>query len=378
MTVIDKILHEWSFRCHDGIVDINDPIKLSILNEILGFNLDEVRQPYESLTGAAKEEADKLIELFDLTKDNIQKQTSKRIIILSDIPRNEVFKKLQDLGYKQDRTISGSSAGGFITPEGVEIIVKSETASKVGGAGVGNERFFVDVINNLIQESDGAVTVTISGGGKTLKYDNVTEAKHVGKEGEKKGWKADALLIAGNETYPISLKEDGPFRWASAMGDLKDLYMAVLTKASKDKIPNLQLKTDPENPRVLQMYNPRTSSPYGRIFVTDVPQLTQAENINKIIFGADNATVVQRTFTESDFVINNNVINVTATKIITSIEDLSPEDYPIVEFERNASKATQTSGLTGRGIIIRISPKGRMDKAGSKANNLILNYNDIM
>ena len=96
------------------------------------------------------------------------------------------------------------------------------------------------------------------------------------------------------------------------------------------------------------------------------------------IFGADNATVVQRTFTESDFVINNNVINVTATKIITSIEDLSPEDYPIVEFERNASKATQTSGLTGRGIIIRISPKGRMDKAGSKANNLILKYNDIM
>ena len=180
------------------------------------------------------------------------------------------------------------------------------------------------------------------------------------------------------KTYPISLKEDGPFRWASAMGDLKDLYTTLLTKASKDEIPNLQLKTDPENPRVLQMYNPRTSSPYGRIFVTDVPQLTQAENINKIIFGADNAIVVQRTFTESDFVINNNVINVTATKIITSIEDLSPEDYPIVEFERNASKATQTSGLTGRGIIIRISPKGRMDKAGSKANNLILNYNDIM
>jgi hypothetical protein len=113
---------------------------------------------------------------------------------------------------------------------------------------------------------------------------------------------------------PISLKEDGPFRWASAMGDLKDLYMAVLTKASKDEIPNLQLKTDPENPRVLQMYNPRTNSPYGRIFVTDVPQLTQEENINKIVFGADNAVVVQRTFTESDFVINNNVINVTATK----------------------------------------------------------------
>ena len=47
MTVIDKILREWSFRCHDGIVDVNDPIKLSILNEILGFNLDEARSGKE-------------------------------------------------------------------------------------------------------------------------------------------------------------------------------------------------------------------------------------------------------------------------------------------------------------------------------------------
>ena len=38
MKVIDKILNEWSFRCHDGIVDMNDPIKLSILNEVLEEN----------------------------------------------------------------------------------------------------------------------------------------------------------------------------------------------------------------------------------------------------------------------------------------------------------------------------------------------------
>jgi hypothetical protein len=47
MTVIDKILLEWSFRCHDGIVNLNDPIKLSILNEILGFDLDEAKSGLE-------------------------------------------------------------------------------------------------------------------------------------------------------------------------------------------------------------------------------------------------------------------------------------------------------------------------------------------
>jgi len=35
MEVIDKILLEWSYRCHDGIVDLNDPIKLSILQEMV-------------------------------------------------------------------------------------------------------------------------------------------------------------------------------------------------------------------------------------------------------------------------------------------------------------------------------------------------------
>jgi len=38
MNVIDKILEEWSFRCHDGIVDLNNPVKLSILEEILDEN----------------------------------------------------------------------------------------------------------------------------------------------------------------------------------------------------------------------------------------------------------------------------------------------------------------------------------------------------
>jgi len=38
MKVIDKILQEWSYRCHDGIVDINDPKKKAILDQILKEN----------------------------------------------------------------------------------------------------------------------------------------------------------------------------------------------------------------------------------------------------------------------------------------------------------------------------------------------------
>jgi len=41
MTVIDKILNEWSFRCHDGIVDLNDSKKVKILFEILEEDIDD-------------------------------------------------------------------------------------------------------------------------------------------------------------------------------------------------------------------------------------------------------------------------------------------------------------------------------------------------
>jgi len=50
MIVIDKILNEWSFRCHDGIVDMKDPKKKAILDEILkeyNTNLKEVQTAKE-------------------------------------------------------------------------------------------------------------------------------------------------------------------------------------------------------------------------------------------------------------------------------------------------------------------------------------------
>ncbi len=42
MNVIDQILNEWAYRCSDGVVDINNPTKKAILDEILKeFNIDE-------------------------------------------------------------------------------------------------------------------------------------------------------------------------------------------------------------------------------------------------------------------------------------------------------------------------------------------------
>jgi hypothetical protein len=44
MVTIDNILLEWSYRCSDGIVDLNNPQKKAILEQILnelGIDLNE-------------------------------------------------------------------------------------------------------------------------------------------------------------------------------------------------------------------------------------------------------------------------------------------------------------------------------------------------
>ena len=72
MEVIDKILNEWSFRCHDGIVDMNDPTKVSILNEILAnYNLKE--QEEQNID-------DKIKAIISNLKDEEKEQIYKSLI----------------------------------------------------------------------------------------------------------------------------------------------------------------------------------------------------------------------------------------------------------------------------------------------------------
>lgn len=384
MDILDIFFKKYSYKFPKGYPDMNNEQDINLLSSLLeglDIRLNEVKKPFSSLSSEAQTVGKEIMKSLNIPEDEIKSSTKNRIIILTDISRNDVFKKLSELGYERKITIPGSSAGGFITPNGVEIIHKSKSLASVGGAGIENENKFVNMINNYIEQSDDdKINIKITSDNKVLEYKNIVKSIHVGKEGEKKGWKGDAVLISeGNINIPISIKEDGPFRWASVMTDFKDFYDTFMKKAYEGKMPDvLTLQPDPENPKVLQMINPKNQKPYGRIFITDVPQFEDEEYINKIIFGTDKAVVVQKTFNDNDFSYNEtlNTLNIEVTKIITSLEDISKNELPILEFERNASKATSLDGYKGRGIILRISPQERAFKSTTKANNLTLTYNE--
>lgn len=383
MKILENFLNNISHLFPKGYPDFNDSqdvVRIFNILEQYGLPINEMKKPFEFLSDKAQSVGKDLMSQLSLPQDEIKAHSKNRIIILTDIPRQEIFSKLEELGYEKDITIPGSSTGGY-RKDGIEVIHKPKSLTAVGGAGIENETIFVDTINQYISESDeDTITVKIiSEKGEDVTFNDVTECIGVGKEGEKKGWKGDAV-IKGQTDHAISIKKDGPFRWASVMTDFKEFYIEFLTKASKGEIPNLELKPDPQNPKVLQMWDPQNQKPYGRIFVTDVPQLIDEDYLYDQIFGKDDAIVVQRTFSKNDFTFDEitNTLEIKSSKTITSLDQVDKDELPILEFERNASKATKLEGIMGRGIIVRLSPIERLKKASSKANNLVISYNEIM
>lgn len=95
MTVIDKILNEWSFRCHDGIVDLNDPKKVSLLESIFeDYGIDEEKQAriFKSLSKEPKDEPVSNKSFDDLIESkNLNRKTKDTIITtLSEAEKQKI------------------------------------------------------------------------------------------------------------------------------------------------------------------------------------------------------------------------------------------------------------------------------------------------
>jgi pheromone shutdown protein TraB len=75
MKVIDNILLEWSYRCPDGIVDLNNPEKTKILFEILKPLLKEDLDDelLDALSNTDEDTKTKVLKLLKRTNKNISK-----------------------------------------------------------------------------------------------------------------------------------------------------------------------------------------------------------------------------------------------------------------------------------------------------------------
>jgi hypothetical protein len=201
MKVIDKILNEWSFRCHDGIVDINDPIKLSILKEIMieegidddildaTLNLpkddpsseEKKQQVLAILTGTSgeknKEEEEikqikdevtpkdfktiynKIIPYLEKDKGLPDKETLALIstFVLKDEEEDLInyYKANHKFDINSDESILNVPINGGLKKDTVEDIYKIFSGGAGGGKGVGKEEYFlVAFYSNVKKEKE--------------------------------------------------------------------------------------------------------------------------------------------------------------------------------------------------------------------------------
>ena len=186
MEVIDKILNEWSFRCHDGIVDMNNPKKLAILNEILieeGIDDDIVdavlnlskedpsseekkQKALAVLTGISNDEKEKEIKQIE---DKVSPKDFKTIYnrIIPDLqnkglPQKEIlalistfvlkdeeedlikyYKSKPQFDINSSESILKVPVEGGLKPATVEDVYKMFSGGAGGGKGVGKEEYFL-------------------------------------------------------------------------------------------------------------------------------------------------------------------------------------------------------------------------------------------
>lgn len=433
MNLLDRVIQEWSYRTNKGYPDVNSKHDMDIFESMFGFRLDSASKQIEDqkqknsfdrvdyykqffadlapspmqvtrnkdsivisniassktvseqdsssstrtrfkalgyLSQTAKKVANELIAKLSLEQGEIRAHTKNRIVVYTDRNRQEVFSSLQDIGYEKDQIV-GSSAGGFRTPEGVEIIHKPQTS--IGDIGLDNEKIITRRIQEAIELQGGSIDVKFVGKNNTIAYNKVTTVKHKGRA-SKDDKKADIHIISSEGVNPISIKKDGSFRWSSASTSHREVFKKVLQLAKQGKIPQLTLVQDEQNPKLLKMINPSNNRPYGRVFVKNPPKLT----IKDVAFGTDNAVVIQKTFKDEDFSITDDGLKITVTKIYKDEQDFSEKDQPILQFERNASKATNADpeSIIGRGITLRTVP-AYLAKSGDRANNLTIDYSKL-
>lgn len=176
MENLDEILIEWSFRCPDGIVDINDPNKKAILDEILKeINIDEVNitegdELYDKVIKNAlkTEDIPQVKGEYNLGKDvSIIKEDADIFKKLYSVSPPKKGKDIDSAGSKgtgngeialywlfahqNGHTAKGTQGGGKpdleIDGKGVE--VKAYDSSRITLGRFGSDKDNIDLLNTL-------------------------------------------------------------------------------------------------------------------------------------------------------------------------------------------------------------------------------------
>jgi hypothetical protein len=258
----------------------------------------------------------------------------------------------------------------------VNIIVSSQAP---GGHGKDNESIFIDTLNSLIKQVDEKNGATIEITAPEYKeaeiFDNITNVIDSSQTKSQENFKSDAQFLDKNTVKAnISLKKDNGFRWASVASYYPELIKKFEKKAFDGDIPGLTLKPNPDVKGKYLMYSSNSGERISKIIIPDF--VTDEKDMNIFIFGEEKppVIVVSRTWSESDFQLNEDTktITVKASHIYKNLEDIKKANLPpVFVITQHQNKPI--------GLDYRIFPKNSTEiKPDSRAKVLTLSINDII
>jgi len=388
MNVIDKILLEWSYRCHDGIVDVNDPVKLSILEEIyteiglLEVKVDDLERISQEEDENIPPRFETLYELITLLKSQyklsnnnfkISSSNELRVLLPKDFPQNrkgfmdDILQNIPDTKFEEGSIGTRSSLGNLKFKNKVRLVIKSLDIQGEKSAGKSNEAFIINDLNKLI---DGQPTdIDIVANNKSLSFPNIIKVIDASQNDTTKYAKADLQLVSeDNKVYNISLKQDDAIRWESSILRYRDWFNKFIQKAKDGKLGNIGLKEVPgTGGKKFKLWNIKDDKVIGRVIVKGLPE----EDIDEIIFGSDNSIVVVRTFSPSDIKKEGDKIIIKASKIYENPEQIrGSNDEPILALGNHIRKPL--------GIELRVFTKWSLYRDEKPiGSNVEINFNDI-
>ena len=388
MVVIDKILNEWAYRCSDGIVDINDPIKLSILEEIyteiglLEINVDDLERISQEEDNNVPPRFETLYELVSLLKSQykllnnnfkIQSANELRVLLPKDFPQNrrefmsDVLQNIPDTKFEEGSIGARSSLGNLKYKDKVRLVVKSLDTQGEKSAGKPNEAFIISDLNKLIDNQPTDIEVVAEN--KTLTFPNIIEVKDVSQSDTTKYAKADLQFISEDgKVYNISLKQDDAIRWESSITRYRNWFERFIQKAKNGELGVIGLKEVPgTNGKKFKLWNIKEDKVIGRVIVKGLPE----EDINEIIFGSDNSIVIVRTFVPSDIKKEGDKITIRASKIYENPEQIrGTSDEPILALGNHIRKPL--------GIELRVFTKWSLYRDEKPiGSNVEIDFNDV-
>jgi len=389
MIVIDEILNEWSFRCHDGIVDLNDPKKLSILEEIyteiglLEINVNDLERISQEENENIPPRFETLYELvtllksqYKLSNDNFKISSSNelRVLLPKDFSLNrkgfmdDILQNIPDTKFEEGSIGARSSLGNLKYKNIIRLVIKSLDTQGEKSAGKSNEAFIINDLNNLINNQP--TNIEIVADNKSLSFPNIIKAIDASQNDTTKYAKADLQLVSEDgKIYNISLKQDDAIRWESSITRYRDWFDKFIQKAKNGELGDVGLKEVPgTGGKKFKLWNIKDDKVIGRVIVKGLPE----DDIDEIIFGSDKSIVVVRTFTPSDIKKEGDKITIRASKIYENPEQIrGTNDEPILGLGNHVRKPL--------GIELRVFTKWSLYRDEKPiGSNVEINYNDIM